>query len=101
MTSPSPHNQAFTLIELLASIAILALVAATALPGLAGTTPGQQPTITWPALPGKTYQLEFKDNLGDASWQSANGGVTILGNQGFFVDPSPAASRRFYRVVAY
>jgi prepilin-type N-terminal cleavage/methylation domain-containing protein/prepilin-type processing-associated H-X9-DG protein len=44
MNLRSPRNQGFTLIELLAVIGILALVAATALPGLAGTR-GRNKTI--------------------------------------------------------
>jgi Tol biopolymer transport system component len=58
------------------------------------------PTLNWPVIAGKSYRVQFKDAVLDASWQEVGGGVTILGNQGYFVDPAPSASARFYRVVA-
>jgi hypothetical protein len=66
-----------------------------------GQGPGQNPALTWPTLPGKTYQVQFKNSLRDPNWQNWNGGVTILGNQGYFSDPAPAGGQRFYRIVAF
>lgn len=56
------------------------------------------PLMTWPAVPGRGYQVQFKNNLTDANWQSLTGNVTILGNDGFATDLAPAP-QRFYRVV--
>ncbi len=57
------------------------------------------PVITWPAAPGKTYQLQFKNDLNDPDWQDLNGNLSLLGNQGYAYDLVPAAGRRFYRIV--
>jgi hypothetical protein len=59
----------------------------------------QTPVITWPAVPGKSYQIQFKNDLNDASWQNFNGNVILLGNQGSAYDLVPAAGQRFYRIV--
>jgi len=72
------------------------LLCATILPG---ATPGEGPTISWPALPGETYRVQYKDELEDATWQDVTGTVTITGNQGSLTDLAPAAGHRFYRVL--
>jgi hypothetical protein len=61
---------------------------------------GQGPTLTWPVIPNLNYQMQFKNNLGDPLWQKA-GTVTIIGNQGLFVDPLPNPGQRFYRLVIF
>jgi Tol biopolymer transport system component len=66
-----------------------------------GSPPGTGPLLVWPALPGKNYQVQFKNNVTDANWQLLNADVTIMGDQGCFTDPSPAPDKRFYRIVAY
>ncbi len=66
-----------------------------------GASPGQNPTLIWPALPGKTYQFQFKDNLADPAWQILPGNAAILGGTGYFTDPTPAAGQRFYKVVGF
>jgi hypothetical protein len=66
-----------------------------------GASPGQNPTLIWPALPGKTYQFQFKDNLTDPAWQILPGNATILGGTGYFTDPTPVTSQRFYQVVGF
>ncbi|MDB6112114.1 MAG: hypothetical protein JWR69_3864 [Pedosphaera sp.] len=66
-----------------------------------GATPAQGPTISWPALPGMTYHVQYKDNLGDANWQEVNGSVTIIDGKGSLVDLAPGLSQRFYRVATF
>ena len=66
-----------------------------------GSSAGEGAWITWPVLPGKAYRVQFKDSLTDAGWQEFNGGVTILGTQGYLNDVTAGSSPRFYRVVAY
>lgn len=70
----------------------------------ASTSPGSSavvgPTLTWPSRPGETYRVQFKDNLGDPSWQDVSGTVTVTGNQASLTDTAPAVGQRFYRVVA-
>jgi Tol biopolymer transport system component len=66
-----------------------------------GATPAQGPWISWPVLPGKTYRVQFKNDLNDSAWQNLAGGISVVGNQGYFNDFAPAADRRFYRIVAH
>lgn len=61
---------------------------------------GQPPTIAWIAPPGKSYAVEFKNELTDATWQPLNANVSIANNIGNVVDPNPSPNHRFYRVVA-
>ena len=75
----------------------LALLYATIVPA----TAGHGPTVTWPARPGETYKVQFKNTLSDADWQNVSGTVTITGNQAQLTDLSPANGQRFYRVVAF
>jgi hypothetical protein len=62
-------------------------------------TNGINPSITWPAAPGKTFRVEYKNDLTDALWQNVPAPVSILNNVGSITDPTPAPGRRFYRVV--
>ena len=55
------------------------------------------PTLSWNERPGRTYQVQFKDDFDQASWSLlANG----LNSPFTVVVPSVAASsQRFYRIV--
>ncbi len=64
-----------------------------------GASPNQNPTLIWPVLSGKTYQVQFKNNLNDPVWQTLPGNVTILGSTGYFTDSTPATGQRFYQIV--
>ena len=68
-------------------------------PGSSGA-PGSNPTLSWSATSGATYQVWFKDNLTDPVWQPLNGSITIQGNQGQAVDFSPNPVHRFYTILA-
>jgi Tol biopolymer transport system component len=61
--------------------------------------PGLGPTISWPARPGETYHVQFKDALTDADWQEASGVITITGDQAQLTDLAPSNSQRFYRIA--
>ena len=67
---------------------------------VAGNTAGERPILSWPAAPGQTYHVQYKDNLSDSNWQEVAGKVTITGKTAFLTDPEPVARHRFYRVVA-
>jgi hypothetical protein len=63
------------------------------------SSPNQNPTLIWPVQSGKTYQVQFKNNLTDPAWQTLPGSVTILGSTASFTDPAPAKEQRFYQIV--
>ena len=62
--------------------------------------PGFGPTISWPARPGETYHVQFKDALTDAVWQEASDVITITGDRAQLTDLAPSNSQRFYRIAA-
>jgi Tol biopolymer transport system component len=66
---------------------------------MVGGTAGGGNVITWPVVPGKSYMVQYKDNLTDPDWENAGQGV-LVGNQGWFQD-SAAPSQRFYRILAF
>jgi hypothetical protein len=63
--------------------------------------PDLGPTITWPARPGETYYVQFKNALTEPNWQQVSGTVTFTGSQAQLIDLAPSAGQRFYRVVGY
>jgi len=73
----------------------------TARPLLRWRVAGRELTITWPALPGKTYEVQFKNDLSDPSWTPLNASITIVGENGYATDFAPDAVKRFYRIKAY
>jgi hypothetical protein len=64
------------------------------LPG-AGTT---NLNISWSAVTGVTYQVQFTTNLASPNWQPL-GSVTAATTNASLPDNSPVAPQRFYRVV--
>jgi hypothetical protein len=55
-------------------------------------------SLTWAAVPGKTYQVESCDQLG-GSWTSLNAPITATAGQTSLSTSDPSASLlRFYRV---
>jgi hypothetical protein len=54
------------------------------------------PTLVWPVLSGKTYQLRYKNSLSDPAWQPLPGNITVLGNTAHFTDSNPMSGARFY-----
>jgi Tol biopolymer transport system component len=62
-------------------------------------SPAQNPTLIWPVQSGKSYQVQFKNNLSDPAWQTLPGNVTILGSTAYFTDPTPVSGQRFYQIV--
>jgi hypothetical protein len=55
--------------------------------------------LTWSAVPGRVYRAEFKEQLGDAAWQSV-GELTATGSSASISDSTTVGkTQRFYRVV--
>jgi hypothetical protein len=63
-------------------------------------TTGIAPTIFWPARPGETYQVLFKNALTDSIWQNVAGSVTITNGMAQLIDANATSAQRFYRVAA-
>ena len=59
-----------------------------------------QTTFTWEAAPGRSYRVEYTDDLAQMIWKDLPGGVGIIGSTATCVDPTAGAvSQRFYRVT--
>jgi hypothetical protein len=56
-------------------------------------------TLSWWAIPGKRYRVQYKTNLAAAAWSPLSGDVTAVGNLAAKVDGAAGPSQRFYRVV--
>jgi hypothetical protein len=61
----------------------------------------QGPLLSWPTVPGKTYQVQFKNTLNDLLWQDLSGDVSNVGNIEYFRDTSPGPLLRFYRIKSF
>jgi Tol biopolymer transport system component len=71
-----------------------------------GTTNGQFSTtvpltLTWPAVAGSGYEVQYKNNLTDSQWQTLANPPTIVGSQGSIVDSAPNPPQRFYRITSF
>jgi Tol biopolymer transport system component len=54
-------------------------------------------TLTWFAVPGRTYQVLYTTNLDDPAWLTVTGNVWVTGNQGYYLAPV-AQPQSFFRV---
>lgn len=65
------------------------------------TTDGSGTTVTWSTVPGKTYRLEFTDDLSSGIWSALPGTFTATTATTSTLDPtSPKPKSRLYRLVA-
>src|SRR5262249_13215204 len=61
--------------------------------------PGNFVTVLWHSVPGRTYDVQFKDAVTD-SWSTLVTHVTATGSTHSVVDDSqPRPAHRFYRVL--
>lgn len=57
--------------------------------------------LTWMAAPGQTYQVQYKDQLSDPSWNDLPGDIVVLEGTAATMDTNVlATAERFYRIVA-
>lgn len=57
--------------------------------------------VLWSATPGRSYRVQYRDDLTAGDWTEASETVTAAGTTATWLDVSaPAAEHRFYRVVA-
>ena len=55
-------------------------------------------SLTWPAVAGRSYQIQYKINLDDPVWLTAPGNISVIGSQGYYLAPA-TQSHSFYRVL--
>ena len=73
----------------------------TDLPKLKLTQTPNSNTLTWPSNPVRTYQVEYSETLGQATWLPINGTVEGTGNTLTLQDSNPARLAKlkgFYRL---
>lgn len=61
-------------------------------------TAGAAPTIIWPTMAWRSYQVEKRDDLVGTSWQPLTNHPVLTGADGVATDSSPNPNLRFYRV---
>jgi Tol biopolymer transport system component len=57
------------------------------------------PVLTWPAVPGQTYQVQSVDSLSGGPWQNLSGTLVITGNQASLSNTPSVSSQRYYRLA--
>lgn len=62
---------------------------------------GQPPVISWPATPGQNYQVQFKTQVEELTWQTLEGNIVITDGTASMQDTSAGAEQRIYRVVGF
>jgi hypothetical protein len=63
------------------------------------TSSGGMVTIRWSALAGLSYRVQFKTNLGQASWTDLQGDVIANGPTATKTDSTTASGQRFYKLA--
>jgi hypothetical protein len=58
-----------------------------------------QVVMTWDAVPGRTYQIQFKTTLNQTDWQPLGDAVTTIDSSASFSDSPGLDDQRFYRLV--
>jgi hypothetical protein len=60
---------------------------------------GDQLTLGWTTIPGRTYRVEYAGDLGAANWQPLGSDMPAIGS-GLSISVSVSASpQRFFRIV--
>ena len=60
----------------------------------------QGPKITWAAIAGRHYGVQYKDDLAAATWSDLPGEITFAGTEASLIDTQISPNnRRYYRVI--
>ncbi|MSU57395.1 MAG: peptidase S8 [Pedosphaera sp.] len=59
---------------------------------------GNQVTVKWSAVSGRSYRVQFNSSVGGA-WTSLSPDVLVNGSVGSKIDSTGGAAQRFYRVI--
>ena len=57
--------------------------------------------LSWPAVAGKSYRVQFKASLEDPTWQNVDGPISVIDGRAGFRIGSATSGSGFYRVLAY
>lgn len=68
---------------------------------LPGSDPAHGPWLSWPAVSGRDYGVQFKDSLAEQDWHELSVTITNQGAKAWAQDPGPANSQRFYRITSH
>ena len=55
-------------------------------------------SLTRPSVPGKIYQVQYKNNLNTSNWTNYSGNISLIGRQGIITIPASQATC-FFRAV--
>ncbi len=92
--SPAPTNSTGTNVTLFAR-----LTGFTPLSQQGQGVAGGNPVIQWQSGTGNSYQVQYCTNMNNPVWQTVNGNMVLVGNNGQIIDLTPAAGQKFYRIV--
>jgi hypothetical protein len=60
---------------------------------------GDKVTVIWSAIAGKTYRVQYKDDLEAVAWTDLSPDVTASGQAASVTDSISSSAQRFYRVM--
>ena len=63
------------------------------------TTTSGAVTLTWSAIPDRTYRVQFKDDLNESDWDDLAGDITAGAATASKADSSAFVGQRFYRIL--
>ena len=66
---------------------------------IAAAKTGEETQIEWQSVPGKRYQLQFRDELVNLQWNNHSSGIVTASGNSTTVTDSAGNPKRFYRVV--
>jgi hypothetical protein len=56
-------------------------------------------SLSWSAVTGVTYQVQYTDNLPAAAWNNLGSPISATSGTVIATDPAPSSPQRFYRVM--
>jgi dipeptidyl aminopeptidase/acylaminoacyl peptidase len=56
--------------------------------------------ISWPAVSGQNYAVQFTTNVNGGAWQNLNATVTVSGSRGYATNSAADADQKYYRIVS-
>jgi uncharacterized repeat protein (TIGR01451 family) len=55
--------------------------------------------LTWTAVPGRSYRVQYKDDLGTPAWTLLGADLLAVESTLSALDPAPAPQQRFYQIL--